>query len=95
MIDGVDDTRGSVVAGGRGYYLKVCINPGVWDDDSGIFFCVPAIFNGGTYSITTVCTYVHPVHTYARYIRRLPFVLVSGLFCHCGVKNCVVGLTNR
>ena len=23
MIDGVDDTRGSVVAGGRGYYLKV------------------------------------------------------------------------
>ena len=23
MIDGMDDTRGSVVAGGRGYYLKV------------------------------------------------------------------------
>ena len=35
------------------------------------------------------------VRTYARYIGRLEFVLVSGLFCHCGVKNCVVGLTNR
>ena len=35
------------------------------------------------------------IRTYARYIGRLAFVLVSGLFRHCGVKNCVVGLTNR
>ena len=25
MIDGADNERGSVTAGGRGYYLKVCI----------------------------------------------------------------------
>ena len=32
---------------------------------------------------------------YARYFGRSAFVLVSGLLCHCGVKNCVVGLTDR
>ena len=35
------------------------------------------------------------VGAYARYIWRLVFLLVSGLFHHCGVKNCVEGLTNR
>ena len=35
------------------------------------------------------------IRTYARYIGRLAFVLVPGLFRHCGVKNCVVGLINR
>ena len=35
------------------------------------------------------------VRTYARYIRRLELRLVSGLFRHCEVENCVVGLTNR
>ena len=35
------------------------------------------------------------VRTYARYIGRLAFVLMLGLFLHCGVKNCVVGLKNR
>ena len=35
------------------------------------------------------------VRTNARYIGGLAFVLVSGLFSHCLVKHCVVGLTNR
>ena len=35
------------------------------------------------------------VYTYARYIGRLAFVLVSGLFHHFGGRNCVVGLTDR
>ena len=35
------------------------------------------------------------IRIYARYIGRLAFVLASGLFRHCGVKNCVVVLTNR
>ena len=42
--------------------------------------------------VSSVCL---SARTYAKYIGRLVFVLVSGLFRHCGVKNCVVGLTNR
>ena len=33
-----------------------------------------------------------PVQADAKYIPRLAFVLMSGLFHHCGIKICFVGL---
>ena len=36
--------------------------------------------------------YIRPIRADAKYIPRLAFVLMSGLFRHCGVKTCFVAL---
>jgi len=59
MIDGVDDTRGSVVAGGRGYYLKVLF--GLWRllNIALYYIIVLFHFSGSLGSWIVCCLHVH------------------------------------
>ena len=71
--------------------IKLYLSKIVVDDILNFFYYTLPHDTGGVlwYHIGHPC--VRPsvcpsVRTYARYIRRLVFVLVSGLFRHCGVK---------